>query len=49
MSLAHAKARLSDLLNTVDSGQEVVMTRHGRPVALRVLRDADCFIPIPAS
>ena len=36
MSLAHAKAHLSELLNTVESGQEVVITRHGRPVA-RVL------------
>ena len=33
MSLAHAKAHLSELLNTVESGQEVVITRHGRPVA----------------
>ena len=36
MSLAHAKAHLSELLNTVESGQEVLITRHGRPVA-RVL------------
>ena len=36
MSLAHAKAHLSELLNTVESGQEVVITRHGRAVA-RVL------------
>jgi prevent-host-death family protein len=36
MSLAHAKAHLSELLNTVESGEEVVITRHGRPVA-RVL------------
>ena len=36
MSLAHAKAHLSELLNMVESGQEVVITRHGRPVA-RVL------------
>lgn len=33
MSLAHAKAHLSELLNTVESGEEVVITRHGRPVA----------------
>lgn len=33
MSMAHAKAHLSDLLNTVESGGEVVITRHGRPVA----------------
>lgn len=36
MSLAHAKAHLSELLNKVESGEEVVITRHGRPVA-RVL------------
>lgn len=36
MSLAHAKAHLSELLNTVESGEEVVITRHGHPVA-RVL------------
>jgi prevent-host-death family protein len=36
MSLAQAKAHLSELLNTVESGGEVVITRHGRPVA-RVL------------
>jgi prevent-host-death family protein len=33
MSLAHAKAHLSELLNTVESGEEVVITRHGRPIA----------------
>ncbi len=33
MSLAQAKAHLSELLNTVESGEEVVITRHGRPVA----------------
>jgi prevent-host-death family protein len=36
MSLAQAKAHLSELLNTVESGEEVIITRHGRPVA-RVL------------
>ena len=33
MSLAQAKAHLSELLNTVEAGEEVVITRHGRPVA----------------
>jgi len=33
MSLAHAKAHLSELLNVVESGEEVLITRHGRPVA----------------
>ncbi|HLF31913.1 MAG TPA: type II toxin-antitoxin system prevent-host-death family antitoxin [Xanthomonadales bacterium] len=36
VSLAKAKAHLSELLNTVESGEEVIITRHGRPVA-RVL------------
>ena len=36
MSLAQAKAHLSELINTVELGEEVVITRHGRPVA-RVL------------
>lgn len=33
VNLAHAKAHLSELLNQVEAGQEVVITRHGRPVA----------------
>ena len=33
MSVAHAKAHLSELLNAVESGEEVVITRHGRPIA----------------
>ena len=32
VSLAHAKAHLSELLNTVESGEEVLITRHGQPV-----------------
>ncbi len=36
VSLAHAKAHLSELLNAVESGEEVLITRHGRAVA-RVL------------
>jgi prevent-host-death family protein len=33
VSLAQAKARLSELLYKVESGEDVVITRHGRPVA----------------
>ncbi len=33
VNLAHAKARLSELLDRVEAGEEVVITRHGRPVA----------------
>jgi prevent-host-death family protein len=29
--LAQAKARLSELTNLVDSGEEVVIAKHGRP------------------
>ena len=32
VSLAHAKAHLGELLNTVESGEEVTITRHGQPV-----------------
>ena len=33
VSLVHAKAHLSELLDKVESGEEVVITRHGKPVA----------------
>lgn len=33
VSLAEAKAHLSDLINCVEAGEEVVITRHGRAVA----------------
>ena len=33
ISLARAKARLSQLLDRVEAGEEVVITRHGRAVA----------------
>ena len=46
MSLAQAKAHLSELLNTVESGEEVVITRHGRPVA-RVLPVNPIKQPLP--
>ena len=32
VNLAVAKAHLSDLINRVESGEEVVITRHGHPV-----------------
>lgn len=46
ISLAQAKAHLSELLNTVESGEEVVITRHGRPVA-RVLPAGSLKQPLP--
>ncbi|HEX4889443.1 MAG TPA: type II toxin-antitoxin system prevent-host-death family antitoxin [Alphaproteobacteria bacterium] len=33
VNLAHAKAHLSELLRQVEAGQDVIITRHGRPVA----------------
>jgi prevent-host-death family protein len=32
VKLAEAKARLGQLLDKVEAGEEVVITRHGRPV-----------------
>ena len=32
VTVVEAKAHLSELLDKVESGQEVVITRHGRPV-----------------
>ena len=33
VSVAEAKSRLSELLTRVESGEEVVITRRGRPIA----------------
>ena len=33
VNLAQAKARLSELIDKVQSGEQVVITRHGKPVA----------------
>ena len=33
VNLAQAKARLSDLLDKVEAGEQVVITRHGRAIA----------------
>ena len=33
VSLVDAKARLSELLDKVESGEEIVITRYGKPVA----------------
>lgn len=33
VSVAEAKAKLSELLDKVEAGEEVVITRHGKPVA----------------
>ncbi|MBI4969392.1 MAG: type II toxin-antitoxin system Phd/YefM family antitoxin [Rhodospirillales bacterium] len=33
VNLAQAKAHLSELLDKVEAGEDLVITRHGRPVA----------------
>jgi len=33
VSVAEAKVHLSELINRVESGEQIVITRHGRPVA----------------
>ena len=33
VNVAHAKAHLSELLDKVEAGEDVIITRHGRPVA----------------
>lgn len=33
INLAQAKARLSELLDKVEAGEEIVITRHGKPAA----------------
>ena len=33
VKLAHAKSHLSQLLDKVETGEDVVITRHGKPVA----------------
>lgn len=33
VSIAEAKNRLPELIRAVESGEEIIITRHGRPVA----------------
>ncbi len=40
MSASEARAALPDLLSRVEGGEEVTITRHGRPVAILVRPDA---------
>lgn len=46
VNLATAKAQLSELINKVEAGEEVVITRHGRPVA-RVIPANQAKQPVP--
>jgi antitoxin (DNA-binding transcriptional repressor) of toxin-antitoxin stability system len=40
MNASEARAALPELLNRVEDGEEVTITRHGRPVAVLVRPDA---------
>lgn len=46
VNLAVAKAHLSELISRVESGEEIVITRHGRPVA-RVVPAIPVKQPVP--
>jgi prevent-host-death family protein len=40
ITASEARATLPDLLSRVENGEEVIITRHGRPVAVLVRPDA---------
>ena len=40
LSASEARATLPDLLNRVEDGEEITITRHGRPVAVLIRPDA---------
>lgn len=46
VNLATAKAQLSELIGRAENGEEVVITRHGRPVA-RVIPVTPVKQPVP--
>jgi prevent-host-death family protein len=46
VNLAQAKARLSELLDKVEAGEEVIITRHGRVIA-HVIRASRPKRPLP--
>lgn len=46
VNLAVAKAQLSELVNKVEAGEEVLITRHGRPVA-RMVPATPVMQPVP--
>lgn len=47
MSVAEAKAHLSELLSQVESGDEIVITRRGRPIARLVPERAAAIAGAP--
>ncbi|MCR4304251.1 MAG: type II toxin-antitoxin system prevent-host-death family antitoxin [Gallionella sp.] len=46
VNLATAKAQLSELIGRAEGGEEIVITRHGRPVA-RVIPATPVKQPVP--
>ena len=40
LSVSEARATLPDLVNRVANGEEITLTRHGRPVAIVIRPDA---------
>jgi antitoxin (DNA-binding transcriptional repressor) of toxin-antitoxin stability system len=40
MSASEARATLPELLSRVEDGEEIIITRHGRPVAVVIRPDA---------
>jgi antitoxin (DNA-binding transcriptional repressor) of toxin-antitoxin stability system len=46
VNLAQAKAHLSELLDRVQSGEEVIITRRGKPVA-RIRQAVQAKKPVP--
>ena len=49
LNLAEAKARLSELTDRVTHGDEVVITRHGKPVArIQQVRDKARHVDVAA-
>lgn len=40
MTVSEARAALPEVLDRVDRGEEITITRHGRPVAIMVRPDA---------
>jgi prevent-host-death family protein len=48
VSVAQAKAHLSELLNRVEAGEEVIITRRGKPVARIQAEQAQPKGPLPS-
>lgn len=46
VSVAEAKAHLSELLNQVEAGEEIVITRRGQPIA-RLAPERKSLNPLP--